>query len=307
MVWKSLFKKAETTAQEPVELSENPAAPASQQLPGASRNVPPHLAQVIERRNADNTDARQLSPEQRRLERLRRQRTAILFDIEQGELAVSPENPWLDRIALLGEAMDTVSQDARAAQQVTPGLFSPLPPDPITIDTVEDDGEIATVAFTVGGESFRYAEEPDWADRSRVVTRGELQRKQGNPAALIPSAVPETLRDALDDHLTGSLFVFASELRDNMLDGEAQPDNPRLSDLASPCPVCGGWTDWRRTCQNCARRNARLMELKREETRLLDERAREAEERRRLMEGLPLARKRLRDVDAEIQRATSPG
>lgn len=302
MVWKSLFRKTGSPTTEAVE----PTPPAADGLPGAARNVPPHLAQAIERRNAESgAAARPLSPEQRRMERLNRQRTSILFDIEQGELAASPENPWLDRIALLGEAMDTVAQDTRAAQNVTPGPFAPLPPEPITIDAVEDDGEIATVAFTIGPEHFRYAEEPDWADRSRVVTRGELQRKQGDPAALIPDSVPESLRDALADHLAGSLFVFASELRDNMLDGEPQPETPRLSALASPCPVCGGWTDWRGTCQKCARRNARLLELKREEGRLLDERAREAEERRRLMEGLPLARKRLRDVEAEIQRAMS--
>jgi hypothetical protein len=300
MVWKSLFKKTDTAPNDTVE----PTAPPAEQLPGASRNVPPHLAQAIERRNAGNgAPRRQLSPEQRRMEALNRQRTSILFDIEQGELAASSDNPWLDRIALLGEAMETVTQDTRAAQQVIPAPFAPLPSDPITIDAVEDDGEIATVAFTIGSEQFRYAEEPDWADRSRIVTRSELQRKQGNPAALVPGTVPEALRDDLIDHLTGSLFVFASELRDNMLDGDPQPEAPLLSDLAPPCPICGGWTDWRGTCQNCARRNARLMELKREERRLLDERASEAEERQRLIEGLPLARKRLHDVESEIQRA----
>jgi hypothetical protein len=302
MVWKSLFRKSDPPTRDDTTVQ----SPPSGELPGASRNLPPHLAQAIERRNTENGGTlRQLSPEQRRMEALKRQRTAILFDIEQGELAASPDNPWLDRIALLGEAMETVTQDSRVVQNVIPGPFAPLPPQPISIDAVEDDGEIATVTFTIGDEQFRYAEDPDWADRSRLVTRGELQRKQGNPAALVPSSVPEDLRVALTEHLTSSLFVFASELRDNMLDGEPQPGNPLLSDLAPPCPVCGGWTDWRGTCQNCARRNARLMELKREEGRLLDERASEAEERRRLIEGLPLARKRLRDVEAEIQRASS--
>jgi hypothetical protein len=302
MVWKSLFRKSDPPTRDDTTVQ----SPPPRELPGASRNVPPHLAQAIERRNTENGgNRRQLSPEQRRMEALKRQRTAILFDIEQGELAASPDNPWLDRIALLGEAMETVTQDSRVVQNVIPGPFAPLPPHPISINAVEDDGEIATVTFSIGDEQFRYAEDPDWADRSRLVTRGELQRKQGNPAALVPSSVPEDLRDALTEHLTSSLFVFASELRDNMLDGEPQPGNPLLSDLAPPCPVCGGWTDWRGTCQNCARRSARLMELKREEGRLLDERASEAEERRRLIEGLPLARKRLRDVEAEIQRASS--
>ncbi|HYJ13121.1 MAG TPA: hypothetical protein VEW66_06000, partial [Thermomicrobiales bacterium] len=67
-----------------------------------------------------------------------------------------------------------------------------------------------------------------------------------------------------------------------------------------------GWTDWRGTCQACAQRQASLASLRREATRLLDERTVEAEERHKLIDGLPLARRRLRDVDADLVRLGEP-
>lgn len=85
-----------------------------------------------------------------------------------------------------------------------------------------------------------------------------------------------------------------------MLDGEPLPERITLEELAKPCPKCGGWTDWRGICQACAQRTAATAELKREELRLLDERAAEAEERHRLIERVPLARRRLRDIHNEI-------
>ena len=98
--------------------------------------------------------------------------------------------------------------------------------------------------------------------------------------------------------------MFASDLRDRTLDGEPVPAAATLADLARPCPQCGGWTDWRGTCQACASRAAAAASLKREERRLLDERAAEAEEQHRVAERLPLARRRLRDLDAQIAART---
>jgi hypothetical protein len=46
--------------------------------------------------------------------------------------------------------------------------------------------------------------------------------------------------------------------------------------------------------------------LRRETNRLLDERTIEAEERHKLIEGLPLARRRLRDVESELARLGEP-
>jgi hypothetical protein len=58
--------------------------------------------------------------------------------------------------------------------------------------------------------------------------------------------------------------------------------------------------DYRGRCQACARRKMRLQELFQERGRLLNERAAEIEEQHRMAEGLPLARRRLRDIEAEI-------
>ncbi len=296
MTWRNLFRKS-TSEQEPEETSPEPK-PA---VP--NRGVPAHLAQAIEKRSAGGPSPNQ-DPEQRKLAGLRRRRVAILFDIEQGELAASPDNPWTQRIALLGEAMTNVGDDLVEASKVEPGPNHPVPATPIAIGAIGaiDSGDAASVAFSIGANPFLYSEDPDWAERGHQIARSELVRRSGEVDALVPGETPEELRGPLCAHLGDSLFVMASDLRDRVLDGEPLPPSPSLADHAAPCPVCGGWTDWRGTCQACARRNAELAALKREETRLLDERIRESDERRRLVEGLPLARKRLRDVEANLAR-----
>lgn len=290
MAWKNLFRKHP----EP-----EPQSPASALDQPGKREVSPHLAQVIERRTGATVER---TPEQRKRDALLRQRTAALFDIEQGESALADDNPWTQRIALLGQALTTVDQDLAAAAAVPPGPYSPLPASPISVQGVVETDDAVTVTFAIGGEVFTYAEEPDWADRSRLITRSELRRRTGDPAALVPGDIAPDLREALRGHLDESLFVFASDLRDRMLDGQDLPRGATLADLAAPCPVCGGWTDWRGTCQACAHRLSGIAALKREQSRLLDERTREAEERHRLIEGLPLARRRMKDVEADIAR-----
>lgn len=294
MAWRNLFRKP-TRQDEP----ESPPPEPSSAAP--SRSIPPHLAQVIEKRSGGSGSGVPQDPAQRKLAGLRRKRVVILFDIEQGELAASPDNPWTQRIALLTEAMTGVSDDLAGANTIEPGPYLPVPPASITIGAI-DVGDASSVEFAVGDDRFVYSEDQDWAERGHQIARSELVRRMGDVDSLVPGDTPKDLRDGLRAHLSDSLFVMASDLRDRALDGEPLPSRPTLADHAAPCPICGGWTDWRGTCQNCARRNARIMELKREEVRLLDERAREAEDRRRLVEGMPLARKRLRDVEADLAR-----
>ncbi len=294
MVWRNLFRK-------PTRQDEPEAQPADVRTASPARDIPPHLAQVIEKRSGGSGSGVPRDPEQRKLAGLRRNRVAILFDIEQGGLAASPDNPWTQRIALLTETMTSVSDDILEASTIDPGPYHPVPPTPITIGAIES-GDAASVEFSVGDDRFVYSEDQDWAERGHQIARTELVRRRGDADTLVPHDTPHELRDELRAHLSDSLFVMASDLRDRAFDGDPLPTNPTLADHAAPCPVCAGWTDWRGTCQACARRNARIMELKREEGRLLDERAREAEERRRLVEGMPLARKRLRDVDADLAR-----
>jgi hypothetical protein len=295
MAWRSFFRKSPDP---------EPDSPAPSPEP-AQRPIPPHLAQVIDKRSQGENAGPPADPRARKLAGLRRKRMAILFDIEQGELAASPENPWTNRMGLLTEAMTTVADDIAATSLVVPGSYHPVPALPIEIGEITA-GDVATVAFAIGDNQFTYSEDPDWAERGHQLARTELVQRSGDVEALVPEGTPEHLRGALRDHLSDSLFVFASDLRDRTLDGANLPDNPTLADLAAPCPVCGGWTDWRGTCQTCARRNAEVMALKREEARLLDERSRESDERHRLVEGLPLARKRLRDVDAELAQMGEP-
>jgi hypothetical protein len=235
-----------------------------------------------------------------KLARLERSRLAAIYDVEQGELAASPDNPWRERIDLLTQAMKTVEEDRARLRIIEPSPFFPLPASPITGIAVETD-PVADVSFQVGGQHFHYEEDRDWAERGHQLTHTELRRLTGAVSALLPADVPAELRDPLLAHLDESLFVFASDMRDRTLDQIALPDQPLLTDLAQPCPVCGGWTDWQGRCQACRNREVAMQALKREENRLLSERSQEAEERHRLAERLPIALRRLKDIEVEIE------
>lgn len=272
---------------------EEPSPPPPSDEP--DRPLPPHLAAARTRTQQGNESERTA----RRAAELNRRRQAALFDIEQGELAARADNPWQERIALLSDALVTVNEDKARLDNAPPEPYAPVPTTPITDLSVSGD-EPPAVSFAVGEERFAYAEDIDWAERGHQVARGELRRQAGDPERLVPPETPTALREALGGHLAESLFVFASDLRDRALDGEPMPDRPVLADLARPCDTCGGWLDWRGRCQACARRNAERQRLKREADRLLDERASEAEEQHRLVERLPVARRRLADVEIEL-------
>ncbi|MEA2581969.1 MAG: hypothetical protein QOF33_54, partial [Thermomicrobiales bacterium] len=58
--------------------------------------------------------------------------------------------------------------------------------------------------------------------------------------------------------------------------------------------------DWHGTCPECQRRAWQRQHLDAEEERLRREREREEDERARLADRLPIARRRLAEVDAKI-------
>lgn len=296
MAWKRFWKRSEP---EPQPSDDHGAGTVG------NRQLPAHLAAQFESRAPRPGPGPEPSdPTQRRRSAMEKQRLAILYDIEQGELAMADDNPWTNRIELLTQAMGTVVDDLKTLRQIPPSPYFPVPPTPIAIDHVTTD-PVASVRFAVGSESFEFSEDPDWAERGHQMIRTELIRRKGDSARLVPDDAPPEIQEQLQNHLTDSLFVFASDLRDRALDAEPLPESATLADLARPCPRCGGWTDWRGTCQACAKRAVEEMALKREEGRLLDDRARESEERHRLAERLPLARRRLRDIDTQIA-ALSP-
>ncbi|MEJ7838038.1 MAG: hypothetical protein WKF81_04435 [Thermomicrobiales bacterium] len=263
----------------------------------ATESLPPHMQQIIQDRKRPDGASPDL---QTKLSRLERNRLASLYDIEQGELAIQAGNPWQQRIQLLTEAMATVQADLNETKLIRRSPSSP-PPD-VSIEAIGAEIEpIAAVRFTIGEETFLYEEELDWSERGHQLAQSELQRRSGDVSQVIPEDAAGSLRDPLVRHLDESLFVFASDMRDRALDQLSLPQAVSLKDLAKPCPVCGGWTDWLGRCQACRQREAALQDLKREENRLLTERGREAEEQYRLKERLPIARRRLRDLDADIE------
>lgn len=235
---------------------------------------------------------------QRRIAALRRRREAILFDVERAELALQPENPWQERITLLDDALGTVAADRQRLAAQTPGPTFPIPPIPIS-DFRATNAEPAEVSFRIGDELFDFAEDVDWDERGGAVLRGQLRQIAGDASRLVPINTPPDLRTALAQHLTDSVVAFATDLRDRALAGKPMPA-ATLTDLAQPCPECGGWRDWHGRCPACLQRDWRRRQLDAEAQRLRGERAKEAEERHRWAERLPVARKRLADVDAEI-------
>ncbi|MDQ3539666.1 MAG: hypothetical protein M3440_03180 [Chloroflexota bacterium] len=298
MPWNQFWKRSDLKREE----ERREETPLRASTPGAaeSRGMPPHLASAFaERKRRPESGGSPDEERKRRLDALKKRRNTILYDVRQGEQAQAENNPWQNRIALLTEALTTVSDDLKRLAAAPKSPYHPLPPTPINIDQVEG-GDAVVVVLRVGDERFEYAEELDWAERGHQIARTDLVRRSGDPARLLPDDTPAELRSALKRHLTNSLFVLATDLRERLLDGEPLPEQITLADLAGPCPECGGWTDWRGTCQACAQRAAAAAELKREEVRLLDERAAEAEERHRLVDRLGIARRRLHDVEIEI-------
>ena len=274
MVWKRLFGKS----------TEPPAESAPQPDPGG-----------IVRRQLPAADPAQQS----RLDALRQRRDMAAYDLERAEAARQPENPWRERMDLLDRSLATIEDDLRALDAVTPLPPLALPETPITDIEVQIE-EPASVSYSIGPEHFRWEEEIDWDQRGGPVVRGQIQQRSGDAAKLVPANVPAERRGELARHLAESATVLALDLRDRALDGEPLPEHPTLADLARPCPVCGDWLDWRGHCDACATRAWQRQNLRAEAARLAQERDDEEEDRHKWSERLPVARKRLADVDAEI-------
>jgi hypothetical protein len=233
------------------------------------------------------------------LDRLRRRREAVMFDVQQAELAAAENSPWRERALLLDEAIAAIrSERSRVAlERLLPGR--PLEPTPIEEPAV-NSGPTPAVRFQIGGEQFVYAEPLDWAERGTQLARSELERQSGDPTRLLPPEVTGPDRERMSEHLAASLFAFATDLRDRALAEEPFPGGATLADLAQPDPL-GGWLVWGGHSAAGAAKQHRLRELEAEEQRMLTERNRELEEMERLAERLPIALRRLAEVDAEIK------
>lgn len=268
-----------------------------QQNNNQSRKLPPHMQKIVEER-ARNIDDDQADSESR-LAALERRRIAIQFDIDQGELALSPENPWTHRIELLGEALSNVESELQSTRQVEEQPYFPLPQTPIT-DVSVSESEPYQVSFQIGDEQFQWGERLDWIERGGILAQPEFVQEAGDAANLVPADTPPELFDPLTNHLRESVMAFAVILRDARLGEADMPAKVTLADLAPKCPVCGGWMDFNRNCNNCAVRKVNEHNLFQERQHLMKERSSEAEERHRLGERLPLALKRMEDLERQI-------
>ena len=276
---------------------DEPARTPEVTMPEGSRTAPRDGRLV---RPAEPTGPPQSpSRAERRRTELERRRSGLLFDVEQGELAQTDPNPWGERIALLDQTLATIRADRGALDAMPLAPSWELPAEPIRALGVTPD-EPAAVRFSVADEPFLYQEAIDWDQRGGAIVRGDLQHQAGDVAAIVPANTPHDLRSALEQHLASSLLSFATDMRDRGLERQDLPETPTLRDLAMPCPECGGWRNWGGRCAACAERDLRRQALHAEAVRIQDERAAEAEIRHRLIERLPLARRRLADVEAEL-------
>jgi len=234
-----------------------------------------------------------------KLNQLRTRREAVLFDVEQALLATQPENPWLERVRLLDEAIDDVRSDRDRAQRESEPIGEAVTPAPLHTILFQE-GPPPSVAFDLLEEHFIYAEEIDWAERGYQLARGDLLLQSGEPQRLVEAIYQGLHDEAFLEHITASLFVFASDTRDRALAGEVLPVSVTLADLARPDETAGGWFDWNGHSAAATRRDHRVTLLQQEEQRLLAERERELQEQARWEDRLPIAKRRLADVDAEI-------
>lgn len=268
---------------------------------------------VIGRRPGATGAVDPTSPEAiaRRQSRLNRRLRDLRYDLGQADAAHREPNRWTERVEELTTAIDQAERDERTALQVAPGWSSyPLPATPLTIERVRVE-EPAEVRFRIGAEAFIYSEDIDWAERGHQKADVPLRRTGGEIAALLPDSVPQERHADLHEHLAHGLGTFAEALRDAELErvasGGAQATNPAvttLADLAQPCPICGGWRDFRGRCPACQQREWLAEQLRAERQRLVKERNEQQQELARMRERRGLLLRQIADTEAELELLT---
>lgn len=252
---------------------------------------------------------------ERRRHRLERRVKDLTFDIQKAETSLEEHNRWSERVAEIDRAIEQANKDAETI--VTPEHPREpvaLDPDPVTIEHVHPGraaevrfdvgeelipGDPADIRFRVGDVSFRYTDEIDWSERGHTRSETQLKRVEGDIDRLIPGKVPEDRRDELREHLAHSLSTFAENLQLNAFEGRPQP-RMTLAGLAQPCPVCGGWQDWKGRCPSCQRRQWEAQHIQSEVDRLFDERGQQEDEVQSWRERLPILRRQLAEAEKEL-------
>ncbi len=259
----------------------------------ASYSSPPPLRPPI---------ASVLSPErrERRIGDLIRRRDGLRFDIEQGELARSADNPWQERIVLLQESMATVAADRAQLAAIDPEPTWHVPPLAVT-DPAVAVAEPTRVSFRIGDLLFEFVEATDWDNRGGMVVRGDLRRTAGDAAAISAGVAEPTPPLDWQPILDSALMTFALALRDAALEATETPAVSTLRDIIREDVAVGGWINLHGTNNVRVQRAFQRQELRAEEERLRLELTREDEQRRTLIDRLPVARKRLATVMDDLE------
>ena len=237
------------------------------------------------------------------LSALRRRRDAVLFDVEEATLAGEGANPWLSRVATIEEAAQAVEADLAAVARPIATDSGPALPSTAVMVTAATDAPSPRVTIQVGATEVVYVEDLDWSERGHQVARTELYLESGDLQSLVPANVAQDRRSELVEVLGDSLFRVASEARDASAGDRPLRASRPLSELAVPDAEFGGWVDVTGSSPRRRAHALRVAELTAEMERLRSERDKELEEMARWRERLPVARRRLRDVDGQIAAA----
>ena len=243
--------------------------------------------------------------ERRRLRRLLQRRDDLAYDIAHAEQAFLPENRWVDRARELDAAIAEAEADL-AALQPSPHEPGPmLPETPIRVVEV-DAGDQASVVLAVDDVRLGYREEPDWAERGHQLAPPRLSRVRGDVDVLLPEGRDAADRADLAEHLRHSFAVVAEDTLAAARDGQPLPQMT-LADLARPCPVCGGRLDPKGRCPTCMALDWRRQALRDAVDRLLAERDATLADLARTRDRLPVVRRQLAEVEADIAQLQAKG
>ncbi len=237
----------------------------------------------------------------RRLQALRRRREALIFDVEQSELATRPDNPWSARVALLDETRGSVEAELALVEPLPLPARPPFENLPVKIDTVRWE-DPAVVSFVVGNVGIEFVSDLDWAERGAYVARNELRFESGDLDRLLPGELPIEMVIETRESLEDALFIFASDLRRRAEQDEPMPRSVTLDLIIQICPVCGDWRAWGGYCPTCTGVEQRKAQLKKEIERIRLDADQEREERAKLADRLPVALRRLAETEQEIAR-----
>ena len=226
-------------------------------------------------------------------------RDALVQELLVAEEAVERDNQWRRQVALISEALVIVARERAALADVRGVPGETVPPLPVSTISVSMDPAV-TVRFRIGETALVYAEDLDWAERGHQIARSDLHLEHGEISALIPSNFSPVQRSELARHLEGSVFVFATDIRDRALNDEQLPVGT-LADLAKPSTQYGGWLDWAGQSPAAQARQLDLNQLHEEQERLEKERIHLLDEEAKMIEAIPVIRRRFADVDHQLQ------